>query len=89
MPISQVSVSTTSASLVSGSTATQGSSSGLVIKNIGTEIVWLGSSSGVSASNGFPLDPRESVTVDEEYVFGLNIYAVTEVGTSTVAVLQP
>jgi hypothetical protein len=88
--ISQTSITTTAVSLVSGGDAPQGSSGGVVFKNIGNETAWLGNSAAnATASAGFPLDAGEVVTVDFPYVSSLTVYAATVAGTTTVAVIEP
>jgi len=58
--VAQTSLSTTAAQIVASNTSRKG----LVIKNIDSAIVvYLGTSSGVTSANGYPLSAGESVTL--------------------------
>lgn len=87
----QFAITTTATEITNGDPdITTGSSGGTVIKNIGSEVVWLGpSAANASASSGFPLDPGEKVEIIWSQSAAMQVWAATSAGTSSLAVIQP
>jgi len=76
-------VTTSAAILAADEEASRGVMLSALVTNSGT--VFIGETNGVSASNGFPLEPGANMTLGVDNVN--LIYAVTASGTETVAFL--
>ncbi len=72
----QIAISTTAITVVVASTER----TNLVLKNTGTDIVYIGSDNSVTASNGFPLDAGETY-IDTDYA-GI-YYGICDTGDSS------
>lgn len=57
----------------------------VLIKNMGSAIVYIGFDSSVTSSNGFPLDPRDTMEIAGTIVTrGTSIYGIAASGTQDV-----
>lgn len=50
--------------------------SGLVIKNIGNVIVYIGFNSSVTSANGIPISPQDTFTLMGSNIFKTTIYGI-------------
>ncbi len=85
MAVQNAQVTVTTAATRLDQTADAGMRSSLVVRNMGTAPVYLGSST-VTTANGAQLDAGESASVD--LVKGESLYAVAASGTVRCDVLQ-
>lgn len=80
LAITQVSVSTSAVQIV----ATRNTRSELHLHNVGTDTIYIGKTSGVTTSNGFPLAGGREVTIRTTNI----LYGITASGTSVVGTIE-